>query len=115
PAADTRGSHWQALSKPRYRIVSGWHVFSSSTSCSVAMIPRVTLSLKRDLTPGRLRGPQLGWAVCSMAWTARSDPTWPSGIGWCSLLMCTQQGRTRGIATRLYVDSGVVGVSGHDD
>jgi hypothetical protein len=31
------------------------------------------------------------------------------------LLMCQQQGRTGGIAARLYVDSGLGGVSGHDD
>jgi hypothetical protein len=37
-------------------------------------------------------------------------PTRPSGIGWCSLLMCKQKGRTGAIATRLYVDSGLVGI-----
>ena len=42
-------------------------------------------------------------------------PTRPSGIEWCSLLMCKQQGRTGGIATRLYVDSGIGGSSGGDD
>jgi len=44
------------------------------------------------MTRGRLRGPQLEWAVCSAAWTTKRDPTWPSGIGWCSLLKCSQQG-----------------------
>jgi len=36
-------------------------------------------------------------------------------FGWCSLLMCTQQGRTGGIATRLYVDSRIIRISGRDD
>src|SRR6476620_5180835 len=67
------------------------------------------------LVPGRLRGPLLGWAVCSAAWTfVKRDPTWPAGIGWCSLLVCNQQGRTGGIAAQLYVDSGVVGISSGD-
>ena len=35
-----------------------------------------------------------------------------SGIGWCLLLMCSQQGRMGGIAARLCVDSGAAGVSG---
>jgi hypothetical protein len=34
------------------------------------------------------------------AWTPKRDTTWPSGIGWCFLLMCNQQGRTSGIAAR---------------
>src|SRR5262249_43078710 len=72
-------------------------------------------SIQFEVIPGRVRGPHLGWAVCSAAWTPKGDPTWPSGIGWCSLLMCNQQGRTGGIATRLYVDSGLVGISGRDD
>ena len=40
----------------------------------------------------------------------RSDPALDS-----SLLMCNQQGRTGGIAKRLYVDSGPAGISHRDD
>jgi hypothetical protein len=44
---------------------------------------------------GRLRGP-LEWAVCSAAWTLKSDPTWHGTTRCRSLLLCLQPGRTRG-------------------
>jgi hypothetical protein len=56
-----------------------------------------------------------GWAVCCAAWTCERDPTWHRATRCRSLLMCNQQGRTRGIAARLYVDSGLARISGGDD
>ena len=64
------------------------------------------------MRPDRLRGPQLGGRPARRPGQKKRDPTWHRTARCRSLLMCNQEGRTRGIATGVYLDLGFAGLSG---
>ena len=54
-----------------------------------------------EVVRSRLRGPQLGRADCSAAWTPEGDPTWPSELD--GVALDVQPAREDGWAWRLKV------------